>query len=699
MCGIIGGYNVSLESCKLGLKEIQYRGKDGNNTIEFNKSIIGHCLHAIVNNVAQPLIDKKTNSAISINCEIYNWKELEKGENDSESVLNELNKLSDENLLENIKELLKKFDGVYAASYIRNNKIYLFRDLIGVKPIWYVNDNKYFIYGSEKKAIEKIIESEKLEIDKEKITELNPRTIIEYNTKTNELKETRREFFKTTPEIKKSKDKILEELEKLFLNAILKRVPDKKIGLGILFSGGIDSTILAYILKKHNIKFTCYTAALDETSQDLQWSKKIAKELDLDLKIAIPKEEELEKHIKKVCKIIESSNVVKVGVALPFYLATELAKKDKIKVIFSGLGSEEIFAGYKRHEESLKINEECKSGLLKMYERDLYRDDTITMHNNVELRLPFLDLKLIKYALRIPSEFKIQGEAKKLILRDLAKKLELKEEFAQRKKLAAQYGSKFDKALERVAKKNGFEKKSEYLNQFYETQNEKLGVLYSSGKDSNYAMQIMKSKNYSIKCLITLQSSNPDSYMFQTVGTNLAKVQAEALDIPLITHKTKGEKEKELKDLEEAIKIAKEKYNIEGIVTGALFSNYQRNRIEKICDKLNLKIFSPLWHMNQESEMENIIRQGFKVILIKIAGDGLNKNWLGKILEQKDLDKLKELNKKMGFNVAGEGGEFESFVLDMPMFKKKIEVKGQIEMENEYTGEFRITETKLIDKK
>jgi asparagine synthase (glutamine-hydrolysing) len=177
----------------------------------------------------------------------------------------------------------------------------------------------------------------------------------------------------------------------------------------------------------------------------------------------------------------------------------------------------------------------------------------------------------------------------------------------------------------------------------------------------------------------------------------MAELQAEAMETPIIIQKTSGKKEDELKDLEKALIKAKNKYKIEGIVTGALFSHYQRERIEKIADKLALKIFSPLWHMNQEEEMKELIKQDYEIIFSSIAADGLNKSWLGRKITKKDVDNLVKLNEKIGLNIAGEGGEFESLVLNCPLFKKKIKIlDSEIKMENEYTGKFLINKAKLI---
>ncbi|MBU0472146.1 MAG: diphthine--ammonia ligase [Nanoarchaeota archaeon] len=221
--------------------------------------------------------------------------------------------------------------------------------------------------------------------------------------------------------------------------------------------------------------------------------------------------------------------------------------------------------------------------------------------------------------------------------------------------------------------------------------------MLSTGKDSVYAAYTMIKQNYSINCFITIASENLDSYMFHTPTIKLAELQSKAMNIPLLTHSTKGEKEDELKDLKEAIKKAKEEYKIEGIVTGALFSNYQRERIEKICDSLSLKMFNPLWHINQETEMREIVREGFQFIITKIAAEGLNKNWLNKEITDKDIDKLAMLNQKIGFNVAGEGGEYETLMLDGPLFEKKINIlKSKILEEDEITATLMVEKAELL---
>ena len=326
-----------------------------------------------------------------------------------------------------------------------------------------------------------------------------------------------------------------------------------------------------------------------------------------------------------------------------------------------------------------------------MYERDLYRDDVLTMDLNLELRLPFLDKELVSYALKIPESLKIEEGVTKKILRKIALNGGLSEKFSFRKKVAAQYGSRFDYALGKLAKSEG-KYKSQYLRQFYPTHNVKLGVLCSSGKDSISSAFIMQKQNYDLTCLITMKSLNPDSYMFQSAGVEMVELQAESMGLPLVMFETKGEKEKELEDLEKAIKLAKEKYKIEGIVSGALFSTYQRDRIEKICDKLGLKIFSPLWHKPQLQHMKDVL--GFEVVLTAVAADGLDESWLGRKIDE---GLIGELEKKNFLNIAGEGGEFESLVLDCPLFSKKIElVSFRKEMDTACSGRLIIEEARLV---
>ncbi|WP_407282110.1 diphthine--ammonia ligase [Methanolobus sp. WCC1] len=720
MCSITGFFNNdnSLEHALSSLEITKNRGLDGigicTNENVFRaedvdslsidseipeRNVMGHRLHSMVNFVLQPLVYK---GKIAANCEIYNWKELAekydiKAKNDTDLLIQLIEKKAENReteMMQLIDDVLREVIGVYAIAYWLDDTVYIARDIVGLKPLWYSNSDG-FAFCSEKKALARNGFAD--------IKELNPREILAYNIKTGSLEKFNREFFSIIPEHEGS----MAELEKVMLeklkDSISIRMPEEKFG--ILFSGGLDSTIIACLCKlmgkNPGIDFTCYTAGLAgvQLPPDVEYAKKMAYELGLDLKIKIIDLDEVEEYLKDVVPLVEDSNVPKVGVALTMYAACVAAREDGIRVMFSGSGADEIFAGYDRHKRSTDISRDCYADVLKIYEKNTYRDDVVSMNNNIELRVPYLDKRFVDYCLKIPPEYKINEEQNKLILRMLAEEIGIPAEVNQRRKQAAQYGSRFDKAIGKLAKKAGCKTKTEYLKQFYGQPNLKLGVLFSSGKDSNYAMHVMQQQNYSIECLITIKSQNLDSYMFHTPNIDLARLQAEAMELPLIEELTKGEKEKELDDMKNAIIRAKDEYGIEGVITGALYSNYQRERIEKVCDELGLKAFSPLWHIDQEKEMYQLLDLGFEFIFSSVAAYGLNKSWVGRIISEKDIEKLVRLNEKIGLNVAGEGGEFESFVTDGPMYHKKIEIREMEVIErDEYTAKVVITNAVLVDK-
>jgi len=215
----------------------------------------------------------------------------------------------------------------------------------------------------------------------------------------------------------------------------------------------------------------------------------------------------------------------------------------------------------------------------------------------------------------------------------------------------------------------------------------KLGVLFSGGKDSTLAMHLAK-KHHEISCLLSMKSENDESYMFHTPNIGITELQAEALDIPLLTGFTAGEKETELSDLKDLIENAVELFGIEGIVTGAVGSVYQASRVQKICAELGLWCFNPLWQFDQIELLEKLVREKYEIIISSIAAYPLDQNWLGRKIDSKAISELKVLQDKFKIHPAGEGGEFESLVLNAPMFKRKIKIiESEIEYSN-YAGVF-----------
>lgn len=449
------------------------------------------------------------------------------------------------------------------------------------------------------------------------------------------------------------------DLKDKLVQAVKIRVPNEKFG--IAFSGGIDSSLIALICKNLKKDFICYSVGI-EGSSDLKAAHYAAKKHGFKLKEKVLSFKEAEKYIKKANLILGDieRNVVHVGVGAVFLAVLDMMKKDKVKYLFSGLGSEEIFAGYERHNVK-DINKECLFGLKRMVYGDFLRDYLIGKNN---VLVPFLDKEVIECAMNINGSEKIKKGYKKYVLREIALDYGLDEKIVWRKKKAAQYGSKIDKVLSKLS---GKMHKDKYLYSLFNA-----GVLFSSGKDSCYSLYLMKKKGVNIKCLISLLPNNPDSYMFHKESKKNILKQSKAIGLPVVFEETKGLKEKELKELEKALVKSKEKFKINSVITGALYSNYQASRINTICKKLGLTVFNPLWHFNQEQYMKDLLDTGFKFKFVKVAADGLDNSWVGKIIDSKALDKLIKLSKKFKFNVAGEGGEFESFVIDGPIFNEKL---------------------------
>ena len=225
----------------------------------------------------------------------------------------------------------------------------------------------------------------------------------------------------------------------------------------------------------------------------------------------------------------------------------------------------------------------------------------------------------------------------------------------------------------------------------------KLGVLFSGGKDSTLALHKAAEKEQ-ISCLITIRSSNPESYMFHTPNIDITLLQAEALNLPLITKITEGKKEEELVDLEQAVTQAVNQFQIEGIVTGAVESVYQAERVQRICNRLNLWCFNPLWKRNQKELLEELVEKHFRTIISGVFAYPLDETWLGKEIDAQIIARLVALQREIGLSPSGEGGEIETTVLDAPLFKKKIEVVDYSITAKSNCGIFKIKQARMVAK-
>jgi diphthine-ammonia ligase len=202
----------------------------------------------------------------------------------------------------------------------------------------------------------------------------------------------------------------------------------------------------------------------------------------------------------------------------------------------------------------------------------------------------------------------------------------------------------------------------------------KIALLFSGGKDSTFALWCAQMQGWDINTLVTVFPKSEDSWMFHWPAVKWTKLQAETMGIPQVTISTRGEKEKELEDLSIGLsKIAKSS-GIDALVSGAVASEYQRTRLDNICEELGLKSFAPLWHKNQEQLVREQIESGFEFIITACKALGLDAKWLGKKIGSTELAQLVELRRRYGLNVAFEGGEAETFVVAAPLFRSRLSI-------------------------
>lgn len=224
----------------------------------------------------------------------------------------------------------------------------------------------------------------------------------------------------------------------------------------------------------------------------------------------------------------------------------------------------------------------------------------------------------------------------------------------------------------------------------------KLASLFSGGKDSTFAIYKAKQDGHSIECLISAFPKSDESHLLHHPNISTTSLQAKSMRIPqIITRINSTDPQIELEELQNLLEKAKKDFGIDGIVHGGLFSDYQRIRFETIGNNLNLKVVSPLWHVEQKNYLKELLDSKFKFIITSVSSAGLDETWLGREITRNDVEQLERLSAKHGFNLTFEGGEAETFVLDCPLFYSPIVIMTANKIWDGYRGRFEITEAVL----
>lgn len=223
----------------------------------------------------------------------------------------------------------------------------------------------------------------------------------------------------------------------------------------------------------------------------------------------------------------------------------------------------------------------------------------------------------------------------------------------------------------------------------------RVAALVSGGKDSVLALHVARCHGWDVTHLVTVKPRAHDSWMFHVPNTDLGPLLAQAAGAPLVAVETHGEKEDEVRDLEAALA----KLPIDGFVSGALASEYQRTRLEGVGHRLGLKSFTPLWHKRPMEVLRTVAGEGWDVRFAAVAAEGLDERWLGRRLDAKAIDDLQRLHERFGVHPGGEGGEYETLVLDAPCFRQRIEVSRATKDWRRDGGSWRVEEARLVAKR
>lgn len=517
MCSIVGlldknGDNVKDKLVNM-LKVTSHRGPDGCGLvmgIQLQKgesldsvdtatmsgsSGMGHLrLRITGQSGTQPLFGCEKRFALGFNGEIWNYKQIRerlrgrghKFETDSDSEvivhLIEENYHRTASFSESVVRTTRILDGEWAFAVIDNatRKVILARDPVGVKQLYYGSDSNYIAFSSEKKPLNE------LGIKPNRVL---PGNIVEinfyngrgdYNLKIHnacELNKVPVSIFEETES--------LDAYKKALFNAVKKRIDGQK-HVGVIFSGGVDSVLIAQIASKLGARITCYASG-SEDSTDLLAARKVANDLGFELKESTITEDKIFVSLENIITAIESTDHLQVDVAIPVYFAVERAKQDGIRVMLTGQGADELFAGYPWYPQILEkdgpeaLNHSLWNDIKNLYKDTLEREDKITMFHSIELRVPYLDPEVIDAAMSISERLKVKDGLGKHIHRKLAESVGIPDYVSWRPKEAAQHGSDAHKKLYSVLLKIAETIKTKI--QLPKVEFEKLGSAYRYNHD------------------------------------------------------------------------------------------------------------------------------------------------------------------------------------------------------------------------
>lgn len=482
MCSICGYFSVREKPINLVvemLKTMEHRGPDAHGLYADGKITkareisdlespekanvcLGHSELSIVGgdkDAIQPFRSCDGSLSLVHNGEIYNYQELkgllnkehtiEEEDNDSEILLHLLEEIYDGNLRRTVQSVVKMLNGMYAFAVTDGDEVVIARDPIGIKPIYYVEKKGIVYFCSEKKGLYNF---------GGKITRIPPGKILRANKDGISLFQGVRierpqlDITDSDKAVSMYKDALTEAIKRMLRGLSVDKV-------GMIFSGGVDSVLIAKVISDFGWNIRCYCVG-EKGSEDVKYAEKVAIDLGLNLCVIYIDELTVEMILPEIIKAIETEGLLQVEVAVPMYLAAKAASEDGIKVMFTGQGADELFAGYwwykevVREEGFLKLHTHLWEDIDLAYDDTLEREDKVTMAHSIELRVPYLDRNVIRCAMRISPRLKIKDEddsIRKWVHRRVAAMLGVPHYTAYRVKDMAQSGSGVHGLMKKIA--------------------------------------------------------------------------------------------------------------------------------------------------------------------------------------------------------------------------------------------------------
>lgn len=488
MCGIAGIISEREEQLGLPLRRMletmRHRGPDGAGfvigselqrgqkleALEFEgrkgRAAFGHIRLAITgeSSALQPFQSKDHRLSLLHNGQIYNyralWREVGEGEppqgNDSEVLMRYLEQAYEGDLCAAVKKVLPRLDGVYALAVTDQDQTVLVRDRIGVRQLYYARSKGKVIFASERKPLWDLLDHG------EEIHRLEPGHLLKVESSSTDIHQFWDPMTLRDGGRLGTRDLAMRAYDGALRAAVRKRVEGRD-RVGIVFSGGIDSVLIAFLVREAAVPFTCYTVGCGERSNDIEWSERVAREFGFPIRTCRLSNSEVEALLPQIIHDIEDHSLNQVEVSIPLYAANRMAQEAGERVLLTGQGADELFGGYSWYpriaarEGYEPFVDRCWEDTCLLYKECLEREDKIAMAHSIELRVPYLDPEVIRVAFQVPPEWKVKrGEDPlgKHLHRDYAQWIGVPESVACRVKEAAQHGANVHDTIGAIAAKS-----------------------------------------------------------------------------------------------------------------------------------------------------------------------------------------------------------------------------------------------------